>query len=630
MGENQGLEKTLEKLAELLTAKAGGVLSSHSTVSEQTQKIELPSNEIKLEGVKNYLSWSRRALLILRTKDLESYVEGEAAEPGDKTSPKWKAWSTTNSLIVAWLLNSLSPTIAASVEILSSAAEVWKTLKKLYSGEGNVMLMAETEERLSELRQEDKSVMEYVAELQHLWADLDHYDPLELHHADCIAAARKWIERRRVMKFLKGLNSEFEGRRAALYHQPSLPTLEDAIAAIAQEEVRLKLTKSNTTTPSRPAFVVTQSLETRDCFNCGENGHLSQNCTAPRRGIRGRGRGYNRDGLSRGRGRGRGYSSGPRANVAVSEEESLGTSHEELKKEANVTNDGGYGDFSFDKFAHLAYTDEGNYAHASTSLHKSCSNWILDSGASKHVTGTFKEFDSYTQYPPTHKETIQTADGTSQPIIGVGTVQCTPAIKLSSVLHVPAFPVSLISLSALVDDIDCRVMLDREMCLIQERLTGERLGTGTRHKGLWYMDREVTNDAVCTVLAATAGEKEAMVMLQHCRMGHLSFDKMYKVVPDVMCGVDKNKLVCDACEFGKHTRTSYVSRGLRSISPFVLIHSDVWTCPVISISGMKYFVTFIDCYSRMTWVYLMRHKNEVFRCFQDFYAYVKNQFHTQV
>jgi hypothetical protein len=113
-------------------------------------------------------------------------------------------------------------------------------------------------------------------------------------------------------------------------------------------------------------------------------------------------------------------------------------------------------------------------------------------------------------------------------------------------------------------------------------------------------------------------------------MEHLSFDKMSKVVPDVMCGVDKNKLVCGACEFGQHTRTSYVSRGIRSISPFVLIHSDVWICHVISISGMKYFVTFIDWYSRMTWVYLMRHKNEVFRCFQDFYAYVKNQFNTYV
>jgi hypothetical protein len=137
-------------------------------------------------------------------------------------------------------------------------------------------------------------------------------------------------------------------------------------------------------------------------------------------------------------------------------------------------------------------------------------------------------------------------------------------------------------------------------------------------------------DAVCIVLASTVGEKEAMVMLQHYRMGHLSFDKMSKVMPDVMCGVDKNKLVCGACEFGQHTRTSYVSRGIRSISPFVLIHSDVWICHVISISGMKYFVTFIDWYSHMTWVYLMRHKNEVFRCFQDFYAYVKNQFNTHV
>jgi hypothetical protein len=138
------------------------------------------------------------------------------------------------------------------------------------------------------------------------------------------------------------------------------------------------------------------------------------------------------------------------------------------------------------------------------------------------------------------------------------------------------------------------------------------------------MDREGINNALCIVIAATTGEKEAMVMLLHCRMGHLSFDKTCKVFPDVMCGVDKNKLFCDACKFAKHARTSYVSKGIKSGSPFVLIHSDVWTCPVISISGMKYFVTFIDCFSQMTWVYLMKHKDEVLKCFQDFCALVKN------
>jgi transposase InsO family protein len=144
------------------------------------------------------------------------------------------------------------------------------------------------------------------------------------------------------------------------------------------------------------------------------------------------------------------------------------------------------------------------------------------------------------------------------------------------------------------------------------------------------MDREGIKDALCTMLVSTMEEKEATVMLLHCRLGHLSFDKIYKAFPNVMCGVDKSKLFCDACEFAKHIRTSYISRGIRSVSPFVLVHSDVWTCPMTSINGMKYFVTFIDCFSRMTWVYIMRHKDEVLKCFQEFCALVKNQFNTQV
>ena len=63
------------------------------------------------------------------------------------------------------------------------------------------------------------------------------------------------------------------------------------------------------------------------------------------------------------------------------------------------------------------------------------------------------------------------------------------------------------------------------------------------------------------VLAVFAEDKVTNAMIHHCRMGHVSFDKMYLVFPNVMCGVDRNKLKCDACEFAKHTRTSYVSKG---------------------------------------------------------------------
>ena len=78
-------------------------------------------------------------------------------------------------------------------------------------------------------------------------------------------------------------------------------------------------------------------------------------------------------------------------------------------------------------------------------------------------------FESYNNHLSTHNGTIQTTDGTKQPVVGVGTVKCTPNISLSSVLHVPAFPVNLASLSALIDQIDCSVTFDKFGCVIQER-----------------------------------------------------------------------------------------------------------------------------------------------------------------
>jgi hypothetical protein len=49
--------------------------------------------------------------------------------------------------------------------------------------------------------------------------------------------------KRRILQFLRGLNSDFEDRRATMFYQPTLPSLEKVISAIAQEETRQKLKK---------------------------------------------------------------------------------------------------------------------------------------------------------------------------------------------------------------------------------------------------------------------------------------------------------------------------------------------------------------------------------------------------
>ena len=235
-----------------------------------------------------------------------------------------------------------------------------------------------------------------------------------------------------------------------------------------------------------------------------------------------------------------GYSGGQRAHMVVE--------GDNVQSKGEGVDDAAYGDF-----AHWASTDEGNPEQASLATNDNDVEWVLDSGASKHVAGKLGVFESYTKHPPTHKGTIQTADGTKQPVVGIGTVKCTSSISLSSVLHVPAFPVNLVSLSALIDEIDCSVTLDKFGCLIQERQTRQMVGTGIRRRGLWYVDQGVQPDVVC---AATMEDKEKQAMIHHCRMGHVSFDKMSRIFSDVMCGIGKGKLFCDACEYAKHTRTS--------------------------------------------------------------------------
>jgi hypothetical protein len=67
------------------------------------------------------------------------------------------------------------------------------------------------------------------------------------------------------MKFLKGLNPEFEGRTAASLHQTTTPSLRKTIVAMSREEVRLKMTKGRHSVPC-PVFYSIDIRETTECL----------------------------------------------------------------------------------------------------------------------------------------------------------------------------------------------------------------------------------------------------------------------------------------------------------------------------------------------------------------------------
>jgi len=246
--------------------------------------------------------------------------------------------------------------------------------------------------------------------------------------------------------------------------------------------------------------------------------------------------------------------------------------------------------------------------------------WIVDSGATNHMTGVSNLFTSY--IPCSGKDKVRVADGSMVPITGRGSIRCTKTLSLSPVLHVPDFPINLLSVSSITKSLNCRSWFDPFHCAFQELGTGRILGTGTVHNGLYYLDEGSDEVAFASKMSPCQE-----LLLLHRRLGHLSFAAMSCSYPSLFNACPRESLICDACEFARHTRVPYPSLGLRCNKPFDVIHSDVWgPCEVYSISGHRWFVTFIDGFSRYTWLYLLKHKNDVFVVFKDLYALIKNKF----
>ena len=124
-GEEEAATKLITKseMRSMIQELMGlGLIGAKANTGPSELKLELVPNDVKLEGSKNYLSWSRRVRVLLGGKGVEHYLEETCVEPVDKLSTEWKIWHATNSVIVAWLLASMSPTVSMRVEAMRTTS----------------------------------------------------------------------------------------------------------------------------------------------------------------------------------------------------------------------------------------------------------------------------------------------------------------------------------------------------------------------------------------------------------------------------------------------------------------------------------------------------------------------------
>ncbi|KAM2707578.1 hypothetical protein EV1_036542 [Malus domestica] len=162
-------------------------------------------------------------------------------------------------------------------------------------------------------------------------------------------------------------------------------------------------------------------------------------------------------------------------------------------------------------------------------------------------------------------------------------------------------------------------------CLLQDIQTKEIIGRGTKREGLYYVDDVVPGRA--HLVHSSRNRNLQKVLLLHRRLGHASFGYLKHIVPDLFSGIEDSELKCEVCILAKSHRVSFPPSMNRRSSPFALVHSDVWgPSPVSTTSGIRWFVTFMDDCTRMTWLYMLKNKSEVCDVFRLFQQMVKTQY----
>ena len=105
------------------------------------------------------------------------------------------------------------------------------------------------------------------------------------------------------------------------------------------------------------------------------------------------------------------------------------------------------------------------------------------------------------------------------------------------------------------------------------------------------------------------------------RFGHLNFGGLKLLhTKNMVKGfplIDRLERVYEGCIFGKqHRETFPVRKSYRARTPLEIVHSDICgPMQTSSIGDCNYFLTFIDDFTRKTWVYFLKHKCDAFGSF---------------
>lgn len=282
----------------------------------------------------------------------------------------------------------------------------------------------------------------------------------------------------------------------------------------------------------------------------------------------------------------------------------------------------------------LAFVSETKSGHSIDSSH-----WILDSGASDHMSNDKSLFSTL----ETLKSPIKIAVAKQTESL-IATHSGTLIVRnhdgrripMNNVLYVPNLRFNLFSIKR-VEEKGMKVVFENREVKIFNR--NKLVARGTRVGKLYEIQLEVLLKSSLNALSSNAGAFN-QAELWHARLGHPCNQNLKKLIQHQMLhGLDltladvKSSFneTCEGCISGKLNQLPFPSKKKMATRPLQIIHSDV--CGPItpaSFDKKRYFVTFTDEYTHFVQVFTMQNKSEVYDLFVNYEAIVTSQFDQKI
>jgi hypothetical protein len=256
---------------------------------------------------------------------------------------------------------------------------------------------------------------------------------------------------------------------------------------------------------------------------------------------------------------------------------------------------------------------------------------VADSNVTHHTTPSVDNISIPRPLNSSNPSSIIIGNGSSLPVTSVGDSVLSEPFYLNNILLPPDMVQSFLSVRHFTTNNWCSIEFDPFGLSVKDLSTRNVIVRSNSTGPLYTMRLSGSTTPSVGAMTALAATPHALAAVApttwHHRLGHPGPNALSSLSRSsfIHCTSNKHEF-CHACQLGEHTRLPFHSSSHRAEHPFDLIHLDLWTSSVVSVSGSKYYLVILDDFTHYSWTFSLKLKSDTFTTLSNFFAYVSTQF----